>query len=196
VYHTYEDKFESWGGICGIDGYVDIRNTGVYFVGAGNAGYNALSGNINKLTPMSDSVFFRGLDASISGMREKKTKRESKKIYEAEEQDALVELLEDFGFTDVAFKWKNSPYNFNCDQVGGGVVCPCCYGVHDDNNFFFKVVDGMEINMKNNSESCESRVMDSYKVMKYLFDCLSVSGRRLTSVSRQRTRGKQDQKSV
>ena len=75
-------------------------------------------------------------------------------------------------------------------------VCPCCYGVHDDNNFFFRVVDDMEINMKNHSESCESRVMDSYKVMKYLFDCPSVSGRRLTSVSRQRTRGKQDQKSV
>lgn len=67
-------------------------------------------------------------------------------------------------------------------------MCPCCYGVHDDNNFFFRVVDDMEINMKNHSESCESRVMDSYKVMKYLFDCLSVSGRRLMSVSRKRMR--------
>lgn len=61
MYHTYEDKFESWGGICGIDGHVDIRNTGMYVVGAGSAGYNALSGNINKLTPMSDSVFLEGL---------------------------------------------------------------------------------------------------------------------------------------
>ena len=31
-------------------------------------------------------------------------------MYEADEQDALVELLEDFGFTNVAFKLNSSPY--------------------------------------------------------------------------------------
>ena len=65
VYHTYEDKYESWGGICGIQGYIDIRNTGNYVVGAGSTGYKELSGNIEKLTPMPDKKF-EMLDSKIS----------------------------------------------------------------------------------------------------------------------------------
>ena len=115
-------------------------------------------------------VIFNMLDGDIKSKLEKKTKRKSNKLYEADEQDALVELLEDFGFTNVAFKWNSSPYNFDCDQVGGGVACPCCNGVHDNNNYFYRIVDDMEIHVKNHSESCEAKVMNSYKVVKYLFE--------------------------
>ncbi len=126
VYHTYEDKYDSWKGVCGIDGYIDIRTTNNYVVGAGSTGYKLLSGNIEKLTPMPD-IIFKKLDGDISSMREKKTKRKSKskskKVHDLDEADALVEHLEDFGFTNVEFRWDNSPYNFTCDQVGGGVTC-------------------------------------------------------------------------
>ena len=156
VYHTYEDKFDSWPGTCGIQGYIDIRTTNNYVVGAGSTGYKELSGNIEKLTPMPDMIFNK-LNGDIQSKLEKKTKRKSKKMYEADEQDALVELLEDFGFTNVAFRWNSSPYNFDCDQVGGGVACPCCNGVHDNNNYFYRIVDDMEIHVKNHSESRRRR---------------------------------------
>jgi hypothetical protein len=99
VYHTYEDKYEAWKGICGIDGYIDIRTTNNYVVGAGSTGYKLLSGNIEKLTPMPD-IIFKKLDGDISSMLEKKTKRKSKskskKVHDLNEADALVEHLEDF----------------------------------------------------------------------------------------------------
>jgi hypothetical protein len=99
VYHTYEDKYESWKGVCGIDGYIDIRTTNNYVVGAGSTGYKLLSGNIEKLTPMPD-IIFKKLDGDISSMLEKKTKRKSKskskKVHDLNEADALVEHLEDF----------------------------------------------------------------------------------------------------
>jgi len=94
VYHTYEDKFDSWPGTCGIRRYIDIRTTNNYVVGAGSTGYTQVSGNIQKLAPMPD-VIFNMLDGDIQSTLEKQTKRKSKKIYEADEQDALVELLED-----------------------------------------------------------------------------------------------------
>ena len=52
-------------------------------------------------------MIFNKLNGDIQSKLEKKTKRKSKKMYEADEQDALVELLEDFGFTNVAFKWNS-----------------------------------------------------------------------------------------
>lgn len=169
VYHTYEDKYESWGGICGVDGFIDIRNTGNYVVGANSTGYRQLSGNIKRLTPMPDKIF-QALDQMIKIKREKKTREKTDKLYEAEEQDALVELLEDFGFTNVEFKWKNTPYNFDCDQVGLGQACPCCNEEHDNNNFFYWIVDDMELYVKNHSEECQARVINSYKAVKYLFE--------------------------
>lgn len=169
VYHTYEDKYECWGGICGVQGYIDIRNTGNYVVGAKSTGYRQVSGNIERLTPMPDNIF-QALDASIKTMRETKTRKKTHKLYQAEEQDALVELLEDFGFTNVEFKWKNTPYNFDCDQVGFGQACPCCNQEHENNNFFYWIVDDMEIYVKNHSEGCEEKVMRSYKAVKYLFE--------------------------
>ena len=174
VYHTYEDKFDSWPGACGIHGYIDIRTTNNYVVGAGSTGYTQLSGNIQKLTPMPDEIF-KKLDGDISSMREKKTKRKSKsksrKVTDLDEADALVEHLEDFGFTNVEFRWDNSPYNFTCDQVGGGVTCPCCGGFHDNNNFFYRIDEReMKVVVKNHSESCEAKTLDSYKVVKYLFE--------------------------
>ena len=160
MYHTYEDKHKSWGGICGIQGYIDIRNTWNYVVGAGSTGYKELSGNIENLTTMPDQIFTT-LDASISSMREKKSKfkSKSKKVYDLDEADALVEHLEDFGFTNVEFRWDSSPYNFTCDQVGGGVICPCCGGVHDNKNFYYTVDDReLKVMVKNHSGSCEAKV--------------------------------------
>ena len=121
-------------------------------------------------TTFMPDLIFNKLDGDIQSKLEKKTKRKSKMLHEADEQDALVELLEDFGFTNVAFKWSNTPYNFDCDQVGGGVVCPCCNEYHDNNNYFYRTVDDMEIHVKNHSESCQEKVMNSYKVVKYLFE--------------------------
>jgi len=102
VYHTYEDKYESWKGVYGIDGYIDIRTTNNYVVGGKSTGYTELSGNIEKLTPMPD-IIFNKLDGDISSMREKKSKSKSKsnKVHDLDEADALVEHLEDFGFTNV-----------------------------------------------------------------------------------------------
>jgi hypothetical protein len=174
VYHTYEDKYDSWKGVCGIDGYIDIRTTNNYVVGAGSTGYKLLSGNIEKLTPMPD-IIFKKLDGDISSMREKKTKRKSKskskKVHDLDEADALVEHLEDFGFTNVEFRWDSSPYNFTCDQVGGGVICPCCGGVHDNNNFYYTIDDRkMKVIVKNHSDACVAKPLNSYKAVKYLFE--------------------------
>ena len=185
VYHTYEDKFESWKGKCGIYGYIDIRNTNNYVVGGKSTGYTELSGNIEKLTPMPD-IIFNKLDGKIASMRKEASngkskskpnkvfwgsKSKSNKVHDLDEADALVEHLEDFGFTNVEFRWDGSPYNFTCDQVGGKVACPCCGGVHDNNNFYYRV-DEKELNVivKNHSESCEAKALDSYKVVKYLFE--------------------------
>ena len=174
VYHTYEDKYESWKGVCGIQGYIDIRTTNNYVVGGKSTGYTELSGNIEKLTLMPDYIFNK-LDGDISSIREKKSKKKSKskskQVYDLDEADALVEHLEDFGFTNVEFRWDSSPYNFTCDQVGGGVICPCCGGVHDNNNFYYTVDEKeLKVIVKNHSESCEAKTLDSYKVVKYLFE--------------------------
>ena len=50
------------------------------------------------------------------------------------------------------------------------MACPCCNEVHDKNKFFYKVVDDMTIHVRNNSESYKTRILDYYKVVKYLLE--------------------------
>ena len=49
VYHTYEDKFDSWPGTCGIQGYIDIRTTNNYVVGAGSTGNSPVTYKNSRL---------------------------------------------------------------------------------------------------------------------------------------------------
>ena len=59
VYHTYEDRFDDWLGVTGIDGYVDIRNNGNYVVGPGSVVNGKTYTIVNPSRPcvMPDAVF-------------------------------------------------------------------------------------------------------------------------------------------
>ena len=165
VYHSYEDKFESWGGIQGVQGFIDIRNTGNYVVGGKSKGYKEVSGNIERLTPMPDKIF-KALDTAIGEMQKSKTKGKAKT-----HDEGVVRILEGIGFSGIVLgDTYDGKQSFDCDQRGAGTACPCCGGQHESNNYFYRVgKDGCMI-VKNYSEGCEFKIVNDYETVRHFFE--------------------------
>jgi hypothetical protein len=167
VYHSYEDKFEAWGGIQGVQGFIDIRNTGNYVVGGKSKGYKEVSGNIEKLTPMPDKIF-TALDTAIGEMQKSKNKNKGKaKTHD----EGVIRILEGIDFSGIVLgDIYDGKQNFDCDQRGVGTECPCCGGQHESNNYFYRVrKDGCMV-VKNYSEGCKEKIVDDYKTVRHFFE--------------------------
>lgn len=169
VYHTYEDKHEDWGNLKGVQDFIDIRSTNGYIVGGKSTGYKELSGNIEKLTPMPDTIF-TALDNDIRKMREKlKPKSSIPKTVEDQDNFIIETLQKTFGFTGVILKGYDADgrYRFDCDRDG---ECPCCEGQHTRQDYFYRVGKDGVMMVKNYSDSCKFKIIDTYKVVKYFFE--------------------------
>ncbi len=171
VYHKYHEKFEDWGGATGIEGYIDIRNTGNYVVGGKSPGYKEVSGNIGMLTEMPTEIF-GFIDGCIKAKRKAKKKTSTKKTKTVKEMDEEVEkFLEGIDFSGICLDTcYDNKQNFDCDQKGEGTICPCCGGTHTNNNFFYTVSSKGVMLVKNYSEACKYKVLSDYDVVKHFFE--------------------------
>ena len=164
VYHTYQDKHEDWGNITGVQDFIDIRSTNGYIVGGKSTGYKELSGNIEKLTLMPDTIF-TALDNGVRELREKnKSKSGIPKTVKEQDTFIIETLQKTLGFTGVILKGNN---RFDCDRTG---ECPCCDGQHTRQDYFYRVGNDGVMMVKNYSDSCKFKIIDTYKVVKYFFE--------------------------
>ena len=124
VYHEYEARFDEWRGVCGIDGFVDIRTHGNYVIGPGSVFQGKKYTLVNNTSPkkMPKEVF----ETFDENVRKSATKYQEGVSVSDEE----LELL---GFTNI--RWKNT-YDFDCDQRGPGSTCPLCSMCHESNQFY------------------------------------------------------------
>lgn len=169
VYCALDERVKEWRNRAGIHGYLDIRATGGYVVGGHSPGYSVLQGDINNLTSVPDEMY-----TLITGLqKQNKTKRNKHKSNETIDEHrnvVLVKILENEGFSNVAFRWASAPYNFDCDQVGQGLRCPLCGEQHDNNKFFVSEGTAGELYVRNHSEKCVTQLLDSYDAVKLLFE--------------------------
>jgi hypothetical protein len=152
VYHKLSDETKEWKGLCGINGYLDIRTTGNYVVGAGSfvdgKEYKLLQ-KASKLSPVPDTLF-----ESINEQMNKPTSSTSSNAIDKQE---IHEHLENAGFTNII--WKNG-YDFDCNQRGKGSTCPLCDSEHR-NNHFFVYENEVGIFVKNHSNRCRTKKIKS-----------------------------------
>jgi hypothetical protein len=146
VYHEFTEDVENWKGICGINGFVDIRTTGNYVVGPGST----VNGKEYKLLHSPPDGKIGPIPPELYEAYNEHQKPKTKKQYEDVDHQEAAALLEQNGFTGVSFI---SDYNFDCNQKGRGATCPCCEQEHRSNNFFiFKNETGLYV--RNHSERC------------------------------------------
>lgn len=151
VYHKLDETTENWGNIIGIDGFLDIKTTGGYVVGAGSTfggkKYELLHQG-ETLEPLTGEYF----DAINEKIKTRATGE--KKDYKTDfDLDEVEELLEQVGFSSI--KWLNG-YEFDCDQRGRGTTCPICNQNHSSNHFYIKQNDLGAIFVRNFSNKCST----------------------------------------
>ena len=163
-YHTYfawdEERFGDWKGTVGIEGFVDIRTTGNYVVGAHAPGYELLRGDINNLPPMPNDLY-----SFLDGKVGHKVERADTEC--SFTQASVTPLLEDMGFTGIHWLSGATSYDFECDQCRpqrGTTVgqCPCCGGFHEGNgkgggNHFYVAEVGLGVLTVKNHGNCKPR---------------------------------------
>jgi hypothetical protein len=163
-YHTYfawdEERFGDWKGTVGIEGFVDIRTTGNYVVGAHAPGYELLRGDINNLPPMPNDLY-----SFFDGKVGHKVERADTEC--SFTQASVTPLLEDMGFTGIHWLSGATSYDFECDQCrpqrGTSVgQCPCCGGFHEGNgkgggNHFYVAEVGLGVLTVKNHGNCKPR---------------------------------------
>tara|TARA_R110000796_G_scaffold32309_1_gene84738 strand:- start:157 stop:2265 length:2109 start_codon:yes stop_codon:yes gene_type:complete len=152
VYHEYEpDKMDSWKGICGIDGHIDIRTTGNYVVGPGsivNDKEYLIKWQGDTIGPMPEGLF-----SMLDEYQSTKSSFESQGDIDFDETNSL---LTQHGFTSI--RWLGNGYNFSCDQMGrAGSVCPLCNHNHTSNHFRVAVHKNGDTTVRNHSQKCISR---------------------------------------
>jgi len=157
VYHLFNESVAEWKGLTGIDGYLDIRTTGNYLVGAGSK----IDGNEyrvihqgEKLSPVPDELF-KIIDEKMG------TKLKKVPSSQDFDRDEVQELLEAENFTGI--KWI-SQYGFDCDQRGKRTSCPLCNQTHTSNHYFV-FENEVGIFVKNHSNKCSTKKLKS----KFLF---------------------------
>jgi hypothetical protein len=154
VYHSYDERFDSWIGRCGLNnwegfkagetGFIDVRTHGNYVVGPGSVVNGKVYTVVNDVEParMPDDMF-EALDEFAHG-----AKYSFGKSLDVSKYD---DLLESRGFTNIS--WVNE-YDFDCDQRGKGSTCPLCSMTHENNHFFLWSIDGT-VYVKNHSNRCK-----------------------------------------
>ncbi len=154
VYHKFDEKVKHWKGVCGLFGYLDIRTTGNYVVGAESVVNEKKYKLLHKgevLDPVPQE-FFEVVDNKMN----KKAKRTSPSTNDVDKEE-INEYLESTGFTGIT--WKNG-YDFDCEQKGHGTECPLCGNEHRSNHFFvFENDSGYFV--KNHSNKCEVKKIKS-----------------------------------
>jgi len=170
VYHSYDERFDSWIGRCGLNswegfkagetGFIDIRTHGNYVVGAGSVVNGKSYVTVNDVEParMPDNMF-EALDEFAHGVKYSQGQSIDVSKYE--------DLLESRGFTNIS--WVNE-YNFDCDQRGRGSTCPLCSLSHESNHFFLSEFEGA-VFLKNHSNRCK-RVCIAQKEIEYAKECI------------------------
>ncbi len=150
IYHKFDEKVKHWKGVCGLDGYLDIRTTGNYVVGPGSVvnekPYKILHQG-ETLDPVPQE-FFEVIDDQMN----KPTGGNVSNDFDKQEINGF---LEHEGFTGIV--WKNN-YDFDCDQRGKGTECPLCGEEHKSNHYFvFENEVGYFV--KNHSKKCRVKKM-------------------------------------
>jgi len=143
---------------------IDVRNEGGYVVGAGSPGYEVVQGDIDTLVEVPELM--KQLAPKKDKTQRKQTTRQRNEVIQDDSE--MTKILESVGFTGVEFRWDSTPYNFWCDQIGS--QCPLCENIHLNNNYYYHEGDNGEIWVKNHSTKCASKLIDSYKAMKYGFE--------------------------
>jgi len=147
VYHKYSiEKFIHWKNLTGINGCIDIRTEGGYVVGAGSTiydrKYKAVNGSIEHITSMPDMIY-NALNINFKPhlIRE---------VYDTSFNEIENELC-NLGFTNM---FPLCDYNFKCDQMGRGSICPLCERTHENNHFFYFKNELGTYYVKNHSNKC------------------------------------------
>ncbi len=181
VYHKYDDKFAEWGGLAKVYGYIDIRNTGNFVVGAGSRSewgkYEHVNGNLKTLNDMPQDRF-EWIDRGVKEKRQTaaaSTPRPStRQPKDKKEQDAdMIEILKPFGFKDIVFgnKYGDLQNFVSLDEYKKRTeLCPCCKGRHDSNEWYFKIEDTGGLYIKNHSDNCRPIKVRKYEMVKRLFE--------------------------
>jgi hypothetical protein len=147
VYHKIEEKHRDWKNITGIEGFIDIRTTGGYVVGANSSiygrKYTVINGDIDFITDMPDTMF-NLLNNNF------KPRKVYQNIYDDDFDDIEIDLC-NLGFTNIK---PISEYNFKCDQMGTNSKCPLCEHTHTSNHFFYFKNDIGTFFVKNHSNKC------------------------------------------
>ena len=149
VYHQFDERVKDWKGVCGLDGYLDIRTTGNYVVGPGSI--------VNE---KEYKVLHKGetLDPVPQGFYElinNQINKPTSNVGNDFDKQEINGYLEHEGFTGIV--WKNN-YDFDCDQRGKGTECPLCGEEHKSNHYFVFEND-VGYFVKNHSKKCRVRKM-------------------------------------
>lgn len=148
----------------GVNGCLDVRAEGGYVVGGNSPGYEVVNGDINRLVAVPDVIH----ELCSRAKPKQKNLKKSVNIKNEIDNQELVKILENNGFSDVRFTFMNSPYNFICDEIGK--ECPLCGNTHESNCFFYWTGKCGELFVKNHSSKCKQKSIVSYEAMKYAFE--------------------------
>ena len=169
VYCNLDERVKEWRNRSGINGYLDIRSEGGFVVGGNSPGYEVVNGNICILTSVPDEMFYLVETTKGKAKGTSRLTKNQKQQIVRDENDTLVKALEAKGFTNVKFNSPSCPYNFDCDQVG--MECPLgCGNTHTSNHYCIFEGNEGDLFVKNWSERCTARLLNSYDVVKLMFE--------------------------
>lgn len=157
VYLKYESRFDDWVGVCGINGFIDIRTHGNYVVGPGSSIDGKKYTVVNYAEP---GIMPRDIFNEFDNVAHRSAYDIKNKHSEIQDVFKYSSLLEENGFTNVS--WI-SGYGFTCDQRGPGSRCPLCKNSHENNHFYVCNPSKGIISVKNQSDRCKFTCLEKTK---------------------------------